>query len=307
MKRNKLIPLLILLLLVGAYFLLKQNDSAGKMLDLVNLEIEKLDSVEIWSGEERIELVLDEGVWKLKDPVLWPADTLMVNQFFSELGEAKYASVPMSEGREALSRYNLEEETALHIRFKAGRKTEHLLFGNIGNTWDYFRRAGDDTVYQTRNRIVQNFFPIMINWRSPIVVHYWEDELATIRVEHEKNKYSLSRDGAGWTFKDARHEFEVVNQNIALSKIVSILQNFRSYIFTSGEDSESKALFEQPMCTVWITDMEGKTRKLSFAKYIDQRYVMLLDDDFSVLYQVEFDTVFRFTRNPEIFMRTSAI
>jgi hypothetical protein len=307
MKRNKLIPLILLVVLSAAFFLLKQQDNTQKLRNLVNLDVSKLDSIEIWNSEDRINLVLDEGEWKLTDPVLWPADTLMIRLFFEELVNAKHPRLAISEDQAAIARYNLDEDKALHIRLKAGNKSDHLLFGNIGNAWDYFRRAKDNTVYQTRTRIVQDFSPLIMNWRNPLVIHYWEDELAELRVEHEKNKYTLTRDGLRWTFKDANHEFDVVGHNFALTKIVSILQNFRSFSFISGEDPGIKALFQNPLSTVWITDTEGKTRKLSFAKYLDERYVMLLDDDYTVLYQVEFDTVFRFTRNPEIFMRTSPI
>lgn len=307
MKRSKLISLIILVVLITAFFLLKRRDNTENLRNIVNLNLAKIESIEIWNSDERINLILDEGVWKLTEPVLWPADTLMVSRFFDELVNAKHPTMAMSEGPAAITRYELEEDKAMHVRLKAGNKSEHLLFGNIGNAWDYFRRAGDNTVYQTRSRIVQDFGPVIINWRNPLVIHYWEDDLAQIRVEHEKNSYTLTRDGLRWTYKDANNEFDVVGYNFALTKIVSILQNFRSYSFIGGEDPESKALFKNPMATVWITDTNGKTRKLSFAKYIDQRHVMLLDDDYTVLYQVEFDTVFRFTRNPEIFMRTSPI
>ena len=307
MKKSNLITLIVLVVLIATYFLLKTKDSKERTRDLISLDINKLDSIEIWDSENRIHLIPDEGVWKLKDPVLWPADTLMVNSFLQEIVKAEFPSTPMSEGKHAVSRYDLEEDKAMHIRLKAGSKSEHLLFGNIGNAWDYFRREGEDTVYQTRTRIIQQFSPIIMNWRNPLVIHYWEDDLATIRVEHPNNKYTLTRNGLQWTFKDAKHDFEVVNHNFALTKIVGILQNFRSYSFVSGEDDESRALFEKPVATVWITDTKGKTNKLCFAEYSDKRYVMLLNDDYSVLYHVEFDTVFRFTRNPEIFMRKSII
>jgi hypothetical protein len=307
MKKNKLILLIVLVILIALYFALRQKDSVERNQSLVSLDPQLIDRISIWDQEARIDLYKSEGIWKLSDPVPWPADTLRIAMLWQKVIEGKYNDVPMSDGKAALSRYNLEDENALHISLQAGSRKEHLLFSNIGNAWDYFRRAGDNTVYQAQNHFAQDLAPILINWRNPEIIKYWEHEIKQIRVEHEKNKYSLIRDGVKWTFKDAKHDFEVVNHNFALSKIVSILQNLNSHVFISGDDPKFKAVFDKPVATVWITDTKDKTRKLTFAKFIDQRYVLMLDDDPSVLYQVEFDTVFRFTRNPEIFMRKSII
>lgn len=307
MKKSKLILILILLVLVALYLVLRSRDSGRNRVPLMNIQADLVDHIEIWDSVNKVELILENGIWKVTDPVIWPADTLMVKEFFREVVNGIYNNTAVSMDLSTANIYNLDDSQALHIRLKAAGKEEHLMLGNIGNAWDYFRRENDNQIFQTQSGIVQRFAPQIVNWRSPLILQYWEDELAQIKVSHTKNTYTLRRDNGRWYYKDAKHDFEVYFQNFALTKIVSILQNFISHSFLSGDDPEFRNFFKDPYCTVWITDIENKTRKLTFAKFLDERYILLVDDDYSVLYQVEFDTVFRFTRNPEIFMRQSII
>ncbi len=305
MKRTKLVLIILLAALLLTYIVLKILRPAESSKAVFRLNLEKVEKIEIFNSVDKIELILDEGIWKVKTDVLWKADSLKVHELFENVLKAEYPTTAMSDAEGAIERYELGDDEALHIRVSEKSRSVHVLFGNPGNIWDYFRYAGENTVYQTKSKVVQHFQPELINWRSPIIIHYWEDELKQIKVTHDKNTYTLKRDGADWTFQDAKHDFEVETENYALVKIISILQNFRSYIFVSGEDGQYRDAFDTPKCTVWITDMEGVTRKLDFAEFDSHRFMLRIDDDMSVLHQVEFDTVFRFTRNPEIFKMKS--
>ena len=307
MKRTKLILIILLAALLLTYFVLRIAKPQEKSKNVFRLNLDKVQKIEIFNSTQSLELILDDGIWKVKSDVLWEADSLKIRQLFENVLKAEYPPTAMSEADGAIERYGLEDDEALHIRVSDKSKEVHVLFSNLGNVWDYFRYAGDTKIYQVKSKVVQLCQPDLINWRSPIIIHYWEEDLKQIRVQHEKNTYTLKRDGEDWTFQDAKNDFEVENDNYALVKIISILQNFRSYIFVSGEDEQYRDAFEDPKCTLWITDMEGKTRKLDFAEFDSNRFMLRIDDDMTVLHQVEFDTVFRFTRNPEIFKMRSGL
>ncbi|MCB5262120.1 MAG: DUF4340 domain-containing protein [Candidatus Cloacimonetes bacterium] len=303
MKRTRLILIILLAVLLLAYIVLRIVKPPESSKAIFRLNLEKLQKIEIFNAEKAVELILDEGIWKVKGDLLWKADSLKIQQFFENVLTAEYPTTAMSEAEGAIERYQLQDEEALHIRVSDKSKKVHVLFSNLGNAWDYFRYDGDTKVYQVKNKVVQAFQPELINWRSPIIIHYWEEDLKQIKVQHEKNTYTLAREGLEWTFHDARNDFKVEHDNYSLGKIISILQNFRSYIFVSGEDEQYRKAFENPMCTLWITDVKGEVRKLDFAEFDAHRYQLRIDDDMSVLYQVEFNTVFRFIRNAEIFKR----
>lgn len=301
MKRTKLILIILLAVLLLAYFVLRITKPQESSKNVFRLNLDKVQKIEIFNSKQSVELILDDGIWKVKSDMLWEADSLKIHELFEDVLKAEYPPTAMSNADAAIEHYELEDDKALHIRVSEKSKKVHVLFSNLGNVWDYFRYAGDTKIYQVKSKVVQLYQPDLINWRSPVIIHYWEEDLQQINVRHEKNTYTLKRDGEVWTYHDAKNDFEVENDNYALVKIISILQNFRSYIFVSGEDKQYRDAFEDPMCTLWITDIEGKTRKLDFAEFDSNRFMLRVDDDMTVLHQVEFDLVFRFTRNPEIF------
>ncbi len=305
MKRTKLILMIVLLLLIAAFFILRFHGPRERTGIVFDKAFQEPDGIQIYSPEGEIKLALKDGKWILKGEMTWEADSLKVQSFFEDVIRAEYAKTPMSTHKDAIRRYGLQDEEALHVKVSSGLRTRHVLFANLGNAWDYFRYAGDSEVYQVRSKVAQFYKPLPINWRSPFLLHYWEDELREIRVEHENNSYTLLRLVDQWFYQDSKHDFAVDFGNYALVKILSILQNFRSYIFTSGDDPEMLKAFANPMATVWITDTEDKVRKLEFAKFDNSRHMLRIDDDSSVIFQVEFDTVFRFTRHPDIFKRKS--
>lgn len=305
MKRSKLILIILLAVLLLAYLALKVMKPSESSKEVFRLNLNKIEKIEIFNSDDKMELILDEGIWKVNRDVIWEADSLKIHELFENVLKAEYPTTAMSEAEGAVERYQLQDNEALHIRAYEKSRQVHVLFSNLGNPWDYFRYAGDNKVYQIKSKVVQDFQPDIINWRSPILIHYWEDDLKQIKVQHAKNTYTLKRDGPNWSFHDKMNDFEVESNNFALFKIISILQNFRSYIFVSGEDEEYQKAFAKPMCTLWITDTQDEVRKLDFAEFDAHRFMLRIDDDMSVLHQVEFDTVFRFTRNPEIFKMRS--
>lgn len=302
-KKTRLILAIVLALLLIAYILLRLNAPEEKTRRIFALDTQKIDKIEIWDSEDKIEMELIEGIWKIKEPFVWNADSTRIAGFFEHVLEAKYAHKAMSVGKDAASRYKLKDEDALHIRVSAGRKSAYALFSNMGNPWDYFRYASGSDVFQVKSKVVQRYHPQPINWRSPLIFQYWEEELATIRAKYADNDYTLSREGLNWTYRDSNQNFSVAFDNFSLVKIISVLQNMQIYIFADGREPYYREAFAQPLCEVWITDTEGKTRKLSFAKVDNERHMLMVDDDYNVLYQVSFDIVFRFMRNAELFRR----
>lgn len=302
-KKIRLFLPILLLILIISYLLLRNNAPEEKTRSVFSLKPEKIDQIEIWTSEDSLLLRLIDGTWKIPVPIEWEADSTKVNRLFEDVFAAEYATTAVSSGKTALEYYELDDASALHVKATAGSKSVHILFSNLGNSWDYFRHAGDNQVYQVKNKVVQYFQPQHVYWRKPFTLQYWEEELRSIRSRHAENDFTLSRDGSQWTYTDASQSFIVPFDNFGLVKIISILQNFSTNILADGRDQQLLQAFQEPLCEVWITTTSGKTHKLSFAKLDKDRHMLMVDDDSRVLFQVSFDTVFRFMRHAEVFRR----
>lgn len=300
-----MLTLLLLVVLVGVLLILYRNRPETKVKDLYPLKPENIDKIEIWDPDGRIVLQKEQDRWQSHERFVWDADSTRVRQLFETVIQAQYPSKSVSLGKDAAEHYQLLDNQALHIRVSAGAKTVHALFSNLGNSWDYFRYAKDANVYQVNSKVVQHFPPTAYLWRSSQIIHYWEEELKSVRCKYDKDDYTLYHDRGTWRLKNDLYDFEVNSGNYALSKLVSILQNMNTHILADGTESIYQEIFAHPVCEVWITDHEDKVRKLSFANLDNERHMLLIDDDFSVIFEVGFDTLFRFMRNAELYKRIS--
>jgi len=306
MNKRLIYSAIILLVLLLGYYFLRLRAPEERTRRIFDLNADKVDKIEVWNAAERVEITLKDGKWIIPKPFVWDADSTQVERFFTEVLAAEYPITPMSRVADARKSYRLDDENTLHVRVSAGARSAHVLFSNLGNAWDYFCFENGSEVFQVKRKVVQHFGPDFAIWRNPLILRYFEEDLRSVRSRHTNGEFILTRDGAQWTFTSPEESFVVPFDNFALVKIISILQNMRTYIFADGRLPHLREAFEKPDCEVWITDVQGNTKKLSFAKVDQERFMLMVDDDPTLLYQVVYDTVFRFIRPADIFRRIMA-
>lgn len=307
MKRNKLILLVILLVLIGAYFVLKLNQPEEKQTRIFDLDSLSIGTIEIYDQSDTLKFAIKDGTWYLTSPVAWAADTLSIQALFKDVLMAKSPKTSMGEGKEAIANFRLKDNQALHIIAgdKKGKKRIHTMFSNMGNPYDYFRYYGSNKVYQIKSKVARNFSTELSSWRSPTIVHHYEEELLSIDVVHPKNSFTLTRKGYEWFYKDAIEAFPIPPTNRAIMKVVNILANMDTYIFIDDKQEEYAAKFAKPDCTVTLHLVNNQTQVLTFVKANDDNYLLMVDGDASVLFTVTYDTFFRFIRHAAVFREVS--
>lgn len=303
MKKNRKLLIIILLLLVAAYFLLRLRQPQERQSRIYDLDSLSIGTIEVFDQADTLKFKKLNGVWNLTSPVAWAADTLRIQALFMRVLNAKFPKTTMGEGKEAIKNYLLEDDKALHIVVgdAKGRNKIHTMFSNVGNPYDYFRYAGSDKVYQIKSKVFNTFTTELSTWRSPHVVYHEEGDLDSIDVVYTKNSFTLTRKKYDWFYKDAREEFPIPTTNLGIMKVVSILANLDTYVFVDGGANEYLPKFAKPECEVTLHLTDKTTQMLSFVRLEDDRYLLMVDKDPSVLFMVPFDTVFRFMRHADVF------
>lgn len=303
MKKNKKALLIALILLLVVYVVLRIKRPEEKQSPIFGLDSLAIASIEMYDMADTLKLQKTKGTWNLLYPVVWKADTLRVGELFHKVLMAKSPKTEMGVGKQAVDNFQLNDSQALHVIIgdSKGKKKVHVLFSNMGNPYDYFRYAGDDKVFQIKTKVMNSFSPDIAYWRSPDVVQHTEEALERIEVKHPQNSYILTRKGSNWFFKDALNDFAIPSSNLAIMKIVHLLSNLDSFVFIDGKDAKYKDKFKEPACEVTLYLSNKSTQKLSFALHEDKNYLMMIDDDPTVLFLVSTDSVYRFLRSAEIF------
>ncbi|MDX9828372.1 MAG: DUF4340 domain-containing protein [Spirochaetia bacterium] len=306
MNKRLIYSAVILLVLLLGYYVLRLRAPEERTRRVFDLDAAKVDKIEVWNATDSVEVILKDGKWILPKPFVWDADSTRVERFFTEVLSAEYPTTPMSREGDARKTYLLDDENTLHVRVSAGTRSAHVLFSNLGNAWDYFCFENGSEVYQVKRKVVQHFGPDFAIWRNPLILQYFEEDLRSVRSRHTNGEFTLTRDGSQWTFTSPEESFVVPFDNFALVKIISVLQNMRTGVFADGRLPHLREAMNKPDCEVWITDVQGNTKKLSFAKVDNERFMLMVDDDPTLLYQVVYDTVYRFIRPADIFRRIMA-
>lgn len=301
MKKNKLVLIAILVALLAIYLVLRLRGPEERLRPVFDLDSLSIETIEVFDQANTLKFKKDKGVWYLYEPVKWPADTLRINVLFRDVFTAKYSQTPMGEGNQAIKRFELQDSTALHIVVNGKGKKIHTMFSNMGNPYDYFRYNGSNQVYQIKTKVFNVFGTELANWRSPHVVNYSEEELLAIDVISKNNTYKLSRKGYDWHYQNARESFKIPANNLAIMKVVNILANLDTYIFIDAGDQKVLDKLKSPDWTVQLTLSDNRKQELKFAKYNEQQFILMVDNDPSVLFIVANDSVYRFTRNADTF------
>ncbi|MDP2172178.1 MAG: DUF4340 domain-containing protein [Candidatus Cloacimonadaceae bacterium] len=302
MKKRNLLLLIVLAVLIGAFFLLRRQSPTERNYRIFDADSLKIASIEIRDSEDAITMKLIDGKWRITDPIKWDVNTDPLNNFWNTVLNATYSRTEMSEDPDAVSRYKLEADNALQVKVldTRGKLVAHVYFGNIGNPYDYFRFQGSGKIYQVRQNISLMFNAQLKTWRSPSLLSIAFDKLDKIEIKHPKNSYVLTRKGEDWHFKDKLEEFKIPAYNAAMGKILNVLERLDAYTYHDKDTDRFKALLENPEGDVTLTLTDKSTRRLTFIKS-GEEYLMMLDGDESIYYVMSFDTIHRFIRNAAIF------
>ncbi len=301
MKKNKLILLIVLAALLIVYIILRIGRPEEKLRPVYDLDSLSIQGIEVFDQANKLVLKKQKGIWLLSEPVAWEADTLRMNSLFKEVFAAKYPKTPMGEGPDAVKRFKLQDSEALHIVVSGKGRKIHTLFSNMGNPYDYFRFAGSEEVYQIKAKVFNNYTTELPMWRSPHVVNYEEDELLKIDVSLPKDAYTLTRNGYDWYYQNKTEKFLIPTTNLALMKLVNILANLDTYVFVDTVSTEIAERFKNPEYIVKLSLSQNRSQDMKFAKYDDKQFMMMVDNDPSVLFIISTDTIHRFNRSADLF------
>ncbi len=303
MKRRILIFGIILLALIAAYLVLSRNsnkDNKQRVFSADSLDIGKIVVMDI---SDTLQLQQTDSGWRLTDPVDWEANIDHMKNFFKFVINAKYPKTEMTTSEDAIERYGLTPDKALQVVTydKKGRKKDHVYFNNFGNNWDYFRYEGDSKIYQIYDSVSMTYRPVLANWRSPVLVRVWEDELKSIEVTYPQNSYTLVHEPKRWVYRDKNVAFEIPAENRPLLRILNLLINLDTMSFFDGDNSRLMPAFNSPLAVVKLNKTDDTVTKLSFAFTEETRHIMMIDDKSDPLYGVVNDSILRFTINADYF------
>ncbi|MDD2331826.1 MAG: DUF4340 domain-containing protein [Candidatus Cloacimonetes bacterium] len=303
MKRLKYILLIAVVVLVGLWLALRKQRPVEKPLPIFPIDSLKIGKIELVHPDQTIAIAYLEGKWQIIEPIVWDIDPDMFTAFFRDVITATYSPVVMAEGKNYFESYNLSDSTRMQIKVydKRQKLHTHVLVGNIGNPFDYFRYQGDERIYQIQRKIANVYDLDLGYWRDPRLLKIEEKDITRIDVLTYNQKYTLINNQGIWTFRDAQEEFEIHYTNRQIARIVNILASLETRSFFDGENGEYLQGLNTPLCEVNVYQTMDKVTNLKFAEFSPKRYVLMIDNQRNTIFEVMGDVLDRFSRWKEIF------
>lgn len=303
MKRRIMISLGVLVILVAAFIILKQNGTVEKTLPVFGIDSTAIGKIRVISPMDTIQIEQTDKGWWLSEPVKWEADSTQVSHFFMDVMHAQYAKTAMTSSKDAVTRYGLDGTKGLQVLVwdKKGKLSKHAYFSNNGNVYDYLRFEGSTEIYQMNRLISITYGNGVIDWRSTVITRAPESELNSISVKYPNGSYTLTHKGNDWVYRDSKEEFTVPFDNRAIIRLLNILVNLDTQLFIDDNTEQYLPAFEKPLATAVLSFKTGKVTKLTFAGTENKEFFLMLDDKPKPLYGVANDTILRFTVNGDKF------
>jgi hypothetical protein len=312
MKKSHWLILIILVVLIGIYFIARQKEPLERQFRFFKPDSAALTKLEFYTTEDTIIITKNKGEWKLSYPVQWDVSETQLASFFRDVLPIKTSSTPMSEDPKLQSVYKVDDASAVHVKLYGfgGLLLDHALIGNgTDTTFEYGRKAGSNKIYQFRNNVTSLVRPDIFIWRSPNITNLKRNQIDRIEVVYTANAYTLTLLPDSIRYTDKRESFNIPQYNKAQYRILNGLENLMTWQFIDKDTEQYAKAFEHPDCTirVFLKDKRTKTFTL-IRRNIPKDYVnngapdkdvlvlMKIDDQMTPLYQMTGDFINRFTR-----------
>jgi hypothetical protein len=311
MKKSHWITLIIVVVLIGIYFVARQKEPIQREQRFFKADSSALGKIEFISPQDTIIIVKKGKDWKLSYPLVWDVSESQLALFFKQVLPIESSSTPMSEDPGLQSMYKVDDKQAIQVKTfnKTGLLIDHVYIGNGTDTsFDYGRRQGDKKIYQFTNNITNYVRPDIFLWRSPNITNIKRANIARIDVAYTKGAYSLTMVGDSIRYTDKFTSFTISDYNRAQYKIINALENLMTYQFIDKGTDDFKQAFLTPDCkiTVYLKDKSIKTFTLISKREepvvrkpnepVNTEVLMMIDNKPSPLYMMTGDFINRFTR-----------
>lgn len=301
-KYRNLILLIVLLLLVGLFFVLRSNDSKETILKIIDADSLAIAKIQVYDAADTVIVYKKDDTWLMSYPEKADANPDMIDFFFERVFSATYANTAMNEHAKSLHQYGLGEDKEVQLKlFDANNKLlTHCRFGNTDNPYDYFRYGNSRKIYQVRSKLISGRLkPDANSWRSPVILSVKPLDLLEIKVTHDKNTYVLNRDKSDWYYKDAKEQFMIPHGNVTMGKILNVLERLESYRYSKPAEINKNSLKVAAEVDISLTNKSK--HNLVFYQQGEDKYYLVLDGNEAKYHHMVFDQVYRFQRHAAVF------
>jgi len=289
MKRNNIILLAFLAVLIIVFFLSKCKDNIEKRQDMFSMKVADIQKFDISSATDTLHVALVDNVWTVTHPRTTPAKETQIQKFFDEFLKLTVSTLSVTDNPEKQAFYNVDDATATIVTIygKNDRILSRVYVGNSTNNpqYSYIRVDKDNQIYQIDNvRTMLN--PTLSTWREDRVITLQPEAIFSVTLARESDSFSLSQEGGFWNVVAGDVTEPIDPTNEGLSRYLSTLTTLRtSTVYYDSYDQYSDKL-ATPTLALHIVSTTQQSTFLTIAQNDANSYIAQKGDDTSILYRL---------------------
>ena len=284
MNKKTLYMVVALIVLVVLFFISKVTDRAVERIDyFVKADTSIIDNIHIVSPDNgEITLALENAVWRVKEPLDFPAEARHIHSLFEKIVDMEIENV-VSSREEMQTEYGVDEASATHLQFKAGDKIlADFLMGSQAkstNRHTYFRKPGSNDVMMIKGTYKYFMNRKLKDWRNQIILELNPEGVEEIRGAFPDHDYTVALRDSVWWLTTGKKEFEASKQ--AVDPLLNYLSRLRSADFYDPPEGETSPNMNKPDFRMEITFDGGYKEGLSILRAgdDDRQYYIKKDSD----------------------------
>lgn len=274
MKNKSTLYLLIAFAVLLILFVVSKttDNSVQQVLPLMDIDTTQIDKIRIISAENgEVTLIIKDGIWKLQDPIEFPAEQRSVSDMLKKFDEMQIESVASSR-EDSHAEYELDDSTAVYAEFLQGDIVLGSFYmGKQASTrrHTYFRLPGENDVYMVQGSYKYQFNRKLKDWRNKVVLELQPEGIESIKTIFPDHDYTLSLRDTVWYCDDGKKEFEAYLK--AVDPTLNYISRLRAADFYEPEEGKKAPDFQKFDARIEITFSGGYQTGLTLVKEDDEK------------------------------------
>lgn len=272
MKKN-LILIGILIVLVGAFFLLNRSDKASQRAhipdDLFAVDSASISKIEIHRPNDPDTVLLEKrgAEWYVTAPVDYPANQTNVENLLSRLGNLNIVT-RISSNPENQSQFQVDSTgTAVKVYEANQMKLDFVVGKSSGGGMTYVRQSDSDDVYSLNTMLSANINRRAQDWRDRMIIEFDSENLQSVTLQQGTEVLTVTKSDEGegiWNLTREGDPEMYYGNDTNIQRMVNSLRRFSTLRFVDNPDSAQIAKFAQPDSVVTVQLQDNTSWTLYF-------------------------------------------
>lgn len=264
MKRSQLVALIALVALLIIYFAVKsaRNVTVAQPKSFVKLDTTKVDGIGIRGKIDTIRLKKEGGIWRLAEPIDYPAEARFVSDLLSKLANLEIETL-ISEDPAKDSLFQVNQSGTEIAVMAAGDTVANFLLGKTSDDGrhTYARKVRENKIY-----LVSAVFGGQLNrkakdWRDKVILEMAKENITRLDFQYPKETLSLVKQDTLWALEEGGQTLPADQR--AVDRALSAISRFRTFDYVDG-DSAKIVDFSHPDFVITVSTEGGATSRLAF-------------------------------------------